>query len=346
MITSINEFFFSDHYLYDKDARFIERVKKATVLNDFKDSELANTRFKKAMYYYGLEALDKISSTHSPIAIVFGNIWFKVGGKNIKAEIKIPEGREGNLYVAVIKDQTVVTLLLFPFDTTNEEIVQKIQDHDGTDVKRLYNNEGNPIAMEGKARKPIFIDLDISDQEFAKQYPAPLLKNNPYTKKGGGLSELEIFKIEDELKHTKTDKVELSPQIIPQEFLSKEIVEKEFVIATGDTIYVPYPGGDIKEKTIRELIIDETGPSRKYSLEFEKTAKIMDLKIGDTFIISPTMKTENLIQLFDHFNLPHDSKLNFIGKIVKFNFYSKKKTGTIPKLGVIIKPTRFFSDIN
>lgn len=342
MITSINEFFFTNHYLYDNDARFIIRIKEAELLNKFNNPELAKERFKKALYYHGLETLDKMASEHSPIGIVFGNIFFRENGKMQKAEIKIPEGREGNLYVAVIKDMEVVTVLLFAANTSNQEIVDKINDHDQTRIKKLYDTTGKVLSLTDSKRKPIIIDLDIDDTEFSKQFPAPQLKNNPYQKNGGGLSEIDVIKIEDELKHTKTDDVKLSPTIIPKEFLTKEIVEKEFVISTGDTILVPYPSGDIKEKTIRELIIDETGTKRIFSLEFERTAKIMDLKIGDTFIISPKMKTEHLIKLFDHFNLPHDSKLNFMGKITKFNFYSKEKTGTIPKLGVIIKPTKFF----
>jgi hypothetical protein len=342
MITTINEFLFTNHYLYDTDARFIQRVKNAEILNSFTNPELAKERFKKAMYYHGLETLDKLATPHSPVGIVFGNIFFRENGKIQKAQIQLPEGRVGNVYVAIIKDNEVITIILLPDNVTNQEIKDKIEAHDNVQIKKLYDISKNELELNNSKRKPIIIDLDIDDKEFSKLFPAPILKNNSYKKGSGGLTDAEVIKIEDEIKSQKTDKIIMSPTIIPQHLLTSEISEKEFVISDGSTILVPYPNGEIKEKTIRTLIIDETGDKRTFSLEFEKTAKVMDLKIGDTFIISPKMKTEHLIKLFDYFNLPHDSELNFMGKITKFNFYSKEKTGTIPKLGVIIKPTKFF----
>lgn len=336
MITSINEFFFSNHYAYDSDNRFKLRVKEAIINNQFKDQALAESRFKKAMYFYGLGVLDKLATAINPLAIVFGNLYFRENKKLVLANIS-GDKNSGNIYTAIIKDQTVVTLLLYPSTFSNQDIFDKIKNHDNTEVKELRDIDNNVLSLGDRKRKNIIIDLDISDTEFNAEYPAISLKNNPMK---GILTPSEIMAIEDEKKNAPKAAV-YSPTAIPMEF--KNLVpNKEYVIYTGMEVLVNYPDGP-KKKKIRSLIVDEKGASRKFSLEFENTAKPMPLELGTTFIISPKIANEEYRKLIDAFNLEDGTQVNFIGPITKFNFYKKGKGNSDrDKLGVIIDPRTYF----
>lgn len=336
MITTINEFFFSKHYAYDTDNRFNLRIKNAKILNSLQNPELADIRLKKALYFYGLEMLDKLAIAIQPIAIVFGNIYFREKGRLIAANIEVDKST-GNVYTALINNQTVITLILLPINISNQEIFDKIKKHDGTEVKQLRDMDGTILSLNDKKRKTIIIDLDIDDAEFAKQYPAITLKNNSIN---GILSPIEINKLEDEKKIQKTQKTIFSSTAIPKEFTAL-IPNKEFVIYKGMEILVPYPDGP-KKKIIRDLVIDEKGASRKFSLIFENTLKPMSLEIGTNFIISPKMANDTYNKLIDAFNLTDGEELHFQGPINKFNFYKKGKGGSDrEKLGIIITP-RFY----
>lgn len=335
MITTINEFFFSKHYAYDSDNRFNLRIRNAIIKNKLQNLELAKTRFKKAMYYYALEILDKTSIAVSPTAIAFGNLYFRENNRLIQAEIEVDKSI-GNIYVAVIKDQTVVTLLLYPFTYSNQDIVDKIKAHDGSEIKDLRDIDLNSLSLSDRKRKNIIIDLDLSDIEFNKQFPAITLKNNSIDKI---LTKQEIEKNEQDKLSTPKEAI-YSPTAIPKEY-STLVPNKEYVIYDGMEVLIQYPEGP-KIKKIRKLIIDETGSSRKFSLEFQNTAKPYPLEIGKNFIISPKISNEEYRKLIDAFNLDDDKEFHFQGPILKFNFYSKQKTGSIPKLGIIIEPKIFF----
>jgi uncharacterized lipoprotein YehR (DUF1307 family) len=338
MYRSINEFFFSKHYMYDANNRFNLRIKNAKILNSFQDPIKADLRLKKALYYYALELLDKSSIAIQPIAIAFGNIYFRENSRLQAAEIEIDNIVKGNVYVAVIKEQTVVTLLLMPLTISNEDIAKKIYDHDGTTIKQLRDMDFKELSFNDKKRKTIVIDLDMSDVDFMNLYPVVTLKNNKITT-ASGLSKIEL----DEITNKKEVKKErtFSINAIPQEFKAL-VPNKEFVIYEGMEIYVPYPDGP-KKKKIRKLIIDETGTSRKFSLEFENTLKPMILDLNTTFIISPKMSNDVYKKLLIGFNLDENTELDFQGPITKFNFYKLGKGGSkVNKLGVIIDPKMYF----
>ena len=341
MVTSILEFFFSNHYLYDSNNRFNLRIKNAVILNKLENMELADKRLKKALFYYGLEVLDKTSIALQPIAFVFGNIYFKQQGRLIPAELQIDNEIKGNVYVAIIKDQTVVTLKLLPLSISNEEIVADVQKHDATELKALYDMDNKVLNLNDKKRKTITIDLDMSDSEFLSVYPAPVLKNNQYQLNGSGVSNADMDWInKDKQATTDIKNIKTSYQVIPEN-LKQFVPEKEFVLSEGQTIWVPYPDGP-KQKKIKKIIRDEKGATHKYFLEFESTLKPFELNKGTMFIISPELKTENFRKLYTAFDLEFGTPLNFQGPIERLSYYSKEKTKSVHKLGVIINPRNFF----
>jgi hypothetical protein len=63
--------------------------------------------------------------------------------------------------------------------------------------------------------------------------------------------------------------------------------------------------------------------------------------MGMKFIIQPKLNNDNYKKLIEIFNLNAGDDISFQGPIVKFNYYSKQKTGNIPKLGVIIEPRMY-----
>ncbi len=333
MITSINEFFFSNHYAYDGDNRFKTRIKEAKIINKLDNIELAENRLKRALYYIGLEILDKQVNKINNIGVVFGNIYFRQNSKIIPAEIEIDKNRVGNVYVVIISNNTVVTLKLFPLTSTNQIISDDIKNETDNPIQ-LYDYNGNKLSLEDKKRPIIYIDLDISDDEFNKTYPKPILKNN---KPNGIFTTYEIEDMNKEISTRVEKKDKFVPTIITSE-MSKLVPNKEFVIYKGMEILVSYPDGP-KKKIIRDLVVDEKGASRKFSLVFENTLKPMELNIGTTFIISPKMENDVYLQLLDGFNLEPGSELHFQGPITKFNFYKIGKGGSDrDKLGVIIQP--------
>lgn len=331
MVTSILEFFFSNHYLYDADNRFNTRIKNAVVLNTFKNQSLADSRLKKALFHFGLGALDKTSIAQQPIAMVFGNIYFREDGRLVPAEIQIDSNRKGNVYVAIINDQTVITLKLFPITVSNAEIAEDIEKHDGTVVKAMYDMDNKLLSLTDKKRKTIVIDLDITDAEFMSQYPAPVLKNNPYQMGSGGVSQADMLWIEKE-KNSNPEKTVLTGHALTADM--KAIVqEKEWVINKGSTILVRYPDG-IKPKTLDEIIIDDKSSPRKFILRFKNTAKLYPLNIDSNFISSPKQQTETYNKLIDAFDLDPKAEFNFEGPIKRFMDYTKRN-GSI---GIVIEP--------
>lgn len=332
MVTSILEFFFSNHYLYDADNRFTKRIKNVKIVNKLEKRELAELRLKKALFHYGLGVLDKTSIALQPIAIVFGNIFFRENGKITQAELEIENGRTGNVYVAIIGDQTVVTLKLFSINVTNQEIADDLERHDGTEIKALYDMDNNVLNMADKKRKTIIVDLDINDAEFLTQYPAPVLRNNPYNKGGNGVSKTDMEWIERD-KPVVAEKPLMAGHVIPSD-LKQYAPEKEWGISKGTVVLVRYPDG-IREKTVQEIIVDDKGPNKKYSLRFEKTLNTYSLNVGGNFIISPKQQTDTYVRLMNAFALNPDDNINFEGPIRKFMDYMKKAK---PSLGVVIDP--------
>lgn len=339
MITTILEFIFTGHYLYDADNSFNKRIKNAKILNKLSNIELADRRLKKALFYYGLEMLDKMDIAQQPVGIVFGNLFFREAGRITPAELKLENGLKGNVYVAIVKNHEVVTLILMPLQSTNGEIAEKIKNHDGVELKALYDMDTKILGYSDSKRKSIVIDLDMADAEFDKIYRAPVLKNNQYQLNGSGVSNSDMVWINKE-KDLKPEKIEFSLKAISPDIKSL-IKEKEFVIYDGMTIFVPYPDGP-KQKKIKKLIFDKTGSTVKYILEFENTMKPLELTRDMTFIISPKMQTDEYKRMYQEFGLEFGTPLNFQGPIVRFNPYSKEKTGNIIKLGIIINPRNYF----
>jgi hypothetical protein len=343
MITNLLEFYFSKHYFYDSDNRFKLRIKDAVILNELSQMDLAKTRFKQVLSYIGLTKLDNLSiQKYKAFGIVFGNLFFREHSKLIKANIQVDKS-EGNIYVAIIKNETVVTILLLPDFMTNQDILEKCnKEANNAQLETLIDISGNKLDMDSKKRPSLIIDLDIEYKEFNSQYPV-ILKNNQWS--SNVFSDIEIgdfkknaFDIE---KTQKDNKVILSGQVIPED-VKKFIPEKEFVIYVGKKIFVPYPDG-IKEKVIKKLIINEKGDKREFSLEFENTLKPMKLDIGTQFIITPNFNNDALDKLVKSFNLESENDLSFQGPITKFSYYSKAKTKSIEKLGIFINSRLFLN---
>ena len=149
----------------------------------------------------------------NPIAIAFGNLYFKENGRLILADIEVDKN-SGNIYVAIIKEQTVVTLVLYPSTYSNQDIYDKLKSHDDTDIKELRDIDLNKLSLADRKRKNIIIDLDITDAEFNKLYPAVTLKNNQLSKI---LTPIELSKNEEDKLNTPQKDV-YSPTAIPVEF--------------------------------------------------------------------------------------------------------------------------------
>jgi hypothetical protein len=343
MITSIFEFVFSNHYFYDNDNRFFTRIKNAKVLNKFNDSSLANKRFKMAMYSMALYQLDKKQYNISPIGIVFGNIYFKEGGKLQPAIIEVDNERQGNVYVAVIKDERVVTIILLPIGVSNQEIVDKLETHDNSKLKQLLDLKTfNILNLNDKKRSTQIIDLDMSETDFLKEFPIGSLKMNEPNISPSGLSPAEIEEI-DRMSKLKPEDSLFSIRAIDTDKIAqvKDLI-KEYTIGEGQSILVPYPEGP-RDKVIRKIVLDEKGDKRKYYLEFEKTAKIYDLTIGSNFIISPKVKNDKYNKLLKMFDLPEDQFMNFQGKITAISYYKGSRFADGKhKLGILIDPKFYF----
>ena len=321
------------------------RIKNVKILNtELNDNVLAKQRFRQALSYLALEQLDKISTTIKSIGLVFGTIFFKENGKLIKANLTDGEKAEGNLYVAIIKDDTVVTLLLLNSNLSNQDILEKCnKNSDNVKIEKLINIKGQDLDMSSNKRDAIIIDLDLPFAEWNKLYPImPKLKNNPWSNSAFSKQEIEDMEIKqlDADKVKGKNKVYFSPMTIPMD-LKPMIKEKEFVIYAGMNILVNIDG-QIKNKIIRQLIVDERGEHRTFALEFENTLKPMNLALGTSFIISPEVKNVELLNLMGAFGLSENDEIAFQGPIVKFNYYKIGKGGsTIPKLGIVIQARQF-----
>lgn len=339
MITSLLEFYFSKHYFYDSDNRFKLRVLNANILNNLTDMTKAKSRFVQAMSYLALEKLDGLSTNGKPVAIVFGGVMFAENGKMQTAKLEVDKS-EGNTYVAIVTNENVVTLLLFPNSTSNQDIFDKVRKDTSegkVQIEKLINLKGETLDLNSQKREAIVIDLDIDIKEFNKQFPVAKLKNNVWSKSAFAKEELEdiMLKGKEREKEEMQNKVHFSPSAIPDN-LKSFVPDKEFVIYEGMRILVKI-GEEYKWKTIKKLNVSEKGDKREFTLEFENTLKPMPLTLGTIFVINPVMKNEEYLKLLSAFNLNPEDKLSFVGPIVKFNFYKKGKGGSDrDKLGVII----------
>lgn len=339
MITNILEFKFSNHYFYDDNNRFKSRVKDAKILNNLENKEKAEFRFKQVMYNLLLTQLDKMTTKNKNVGIIIGEVVFIQNGKFIPAIIQ-GDNNSGNLYVAVIKNETVVTLLLLKNTLTNEEILDQFNNHnkrkDLDTIDKLIDING--ITINSKLRNKIVVNLNMTDAEFYTKYSSPVLTQNAYSK--NGFTELDAKQWKEKEIIALKDKVVMSGTIIPAD-LKESTPEKEWVIFPGIKVWVKYPDG-LKLKEIEQLIIDEKGDKRKYELRFKNTLKTYPVNIGDTFISTPEQKTDTYMKLIKSFNLEPTHVFSFEGPILRLSYYSKEKTGTIPKLGVIIQPRQFY----
>jgi hypothetical protein len=316
-------------------------------MNDLSDVTKAKARFKQAMSYYCLEKLDKLSTTYNNVGLVIGNVFFRENGK-IQAADLIVDKSEGNTYIAIIGNDTVVTLMLVSGNMSNGDIFAKHDNEkDHSKLDKLIDINGKDLDLNSKKRETIIIDLDMDYAEFNKLYPVAKLKNNKWS--NINFSKEEISDIEEHNKKREKDEIankeHFSPSAIPED-LKDQVPDKEFVIYEGMKILV-FINGEIKWKTIKKLIINEKGDKREFSLEFENTLKTMPLELGSAFIITPEMKNEEYSKLLKAFDIDDDSKLSFIGKITKFNFYKKGKSGSkMDKLGVIINSRQYIKTPN
>jgi hypothetical protein len=341
MITSLNEFHFSRHYLYDSDNRFTLRIKHAKIVNRLTKPELAQERFKRAMYYLALEKLDKLSFKEKTVGVVFGNIYFRSEKRLVPAEVQIDNNRVGNVYVVIVKDDEVVTIKLLPLKVTNQEIFDNIT-RDGANINTLIGiKNATVLDLNGSKRDAIVVDLDVTDAEFNKEYPIPVLKTN----KTSGLSADDLALLDRGNKEREEERSKVfSASYIPSEIMTQvgDLI-KETVIAEGDTIFVPYPDGP-KQKTIRKIHTVQKKGKRAFELEFNNTLTRLPLDPGVQYISTPKTKNEKYYRLLDLFKLDDDANINFQGKIVSVTYYSPEKAGRNGKmgLGVLIDPRSYF----
>lgn len=344
MITTINEFKFSNHYVKDDDNRFEYRVKNAKIKNtDLKDIDKANKRFKAVLYYHSLETLHNMQKPGSMIGVVFGNTYFREDGRIKPAIIEVDKERNGNVYVAIVKEQTVTTMLLVPMSKSNADIIKQMKDHEKRVSKEkmtkpaiykgLYNLNGDKLEETGNKRKPLIIDLDIKDEDFNKQYPYPILPANVLNDIRG-LS--DFYK--DEVSKMKPRE---DTRIVYHPVSEKmPLAEKEFVIARdSEILFKKNKDSEPELKTIREIYVTEYGNRVKYEIELVGSLTRYELKRGMTFIISPAVENKQKRELMDMFNLEDGENISFSGPIVRFAPYPKGKGGSDRfKLGVVIKP--------
>lgn len=344
MITTINEFKFSNHYTKDNDSRFESRIKRAKIVNtDIDNLDKANERFKKALYYIGLEKMDQLNLETGLIGVVFGNIYFKENKRLKPAIVEIDNKRQGNVYVAIVKNNKLITIILLPMTYSNSSIVDKIKEHERREgiknntepdkVNNLYDLNGNVLDLNSSKRRPITIDLDMKEDEFNKLYPYSILKNNSIHDING----LTDFYKDEVSKKTAREDTEFvyTPTVgkIPLE-------EKEFVIYKGMNILFKTDNNKEPElKQIYDIIVTEYGNRIKYELQFEGFINKYEIKPGDNFIITPKIQNKQYKELIDMFDLEDGKEISFSGPIVKFMSYKKGKGGSDRfKLGVIIKP--------
>lgn len=351
MITTINEYLFTNHYILKPDERFKKRILNAEILNkNIKNVELAKNRFKIALSYYGLEMLDKIQRPKD-VGFVFGNIMFKEDKKAIPAELQTPDGVKGNVYVAVVKDGNVITLLLMPQMMDNNGILSKIQKDPDTQkfdgkIETLIANDGSEldVTIGNKKRKPIIIDLDISDEEFRNKYDIPLIKNSTNLQLVKAAELLDEFQLKQMQKIQQEQENTKNIVFLPPKNASIPLENLEGVIYHGMEALIPEAGGAVY-KMIREIEKVVYGNRIEYVLHFENTKKTFSLKEGITFIVKPVSKNTDTYKLkvMPKFDLTQEQDVYFKGNIKKFNPYPKGKGGSDRfKLGVIINPTSYY----
>ena len=337
MITSILEYRFSNHYFNDIDNRFKLRVKDVNILNNFENKEQAMIRFRMVMYNFLLTQLDKMETRNGKdrnYGLIFGEVVFINNDKIEPAQLKA-DNNVGNLYVCIIKNDTVVTLLLLKNTLTNEEILSQLNAHEnrnpnGIKITSIKNMNGIDLSMDSKSRPKITINLDMPDSEFFTKYNSPILINNKYNSNSFSVEDAE--KMSNIVKKYINDKPIMTGHALTADM--KAIVqEKEWVINKGSTILVRYPDG-IKPKTIDEIIIDDKSSPRKFILRFKNTAKLYPLNIDSNFISSPKQQTETYNKLIDAFDLDPKADFNFEGPIKRFMDYTKRN-GSI---GIVIEP--------
>ncbi len=343
MITSLLEFYFTKHYFYDNDNRFKLRVKDVKILNTLTNTDQALPRFRQALSYLALEKLDVLSTEPGGFIVMIGAIYFRDGGRLQPAQLEADKS-DGNVYIAVVNDNQVITTFLVQSFMTNRDIIEKCnKDSKNVKVEKMINLEGKELPLDSKQRPIVTIDLDSDFAEFSKEFPVARLKNNVWSDTAFTKIELDnIERLNKERIKKDAESGSMSPMAIPAN-LKPFIPDKEFVISEGSQILVKYPDG-IKSKTISKLIVNATGDKKKFTLEFKNTAKPMELVDGMPFIISPKMENDVYDKLIAGFGLESGTGLSFLGPIVKFNFYKKGKGGSDrDKVGVIISPRLWLS---
>jgi hypothetical protein len=337
MITSILEYRFSDHYFNDSDNRFKYRVKDVELLNNFANPDKAKARFRQVMYDLLLTKLDRLETRvreHMNFGLIFGEVVFIENGKIVPAIIK-GDNNTGNLYVAIIKGETVVTLELLSSSIDNLEIIKQLNRHeqrskDPVEITALKDISGIEIPAGSNKRPKITVNLDIPDADFYAKYKTPTLINNKFSAKG--LSEDEVSKLQNQANQIADSKPVMAGHALTAD-MKQFVPEKEWVINKGSKIYVRYPDG-IKPKIVDEIIVDEKGASRKYILRFKNTAALYPLNVDSSFISTPKQQTDTFNRLMSAFDLKATDEVSFEGPIKRFMDY-RKKTGAI---GVVIDP--------
>lgn len=347
MITSILEFYFSNHYLYDKDNRFTKRVKNVKILNKLKDIEAANARLKRVLYYLALDRLDARTSSVNNAAVVFGDISFKENGNVFNAKLETEDGYVGNTYVAIVTKNLVITIKIYEENTSNIEILKDADKSSQNGIEKLISLlGGTELELSSNNRDSIIIDLDESFSSFAKKWPVPNIKNNPYSNEIGGLSYDDIDWISAKGRELADA---FSPAVSMTHMTDLEMLEikakgliKECVIGEGDRIWVSYPNGP-KEKTIKSIKRVEVN-NIAYEIEFENTAKKVTIQEGSDWIITPKSKNDKYAQLLMLFDIKNDTDLSFKGKIRSITYYKagKSSAGSKHKLGILIDPRSYF----
>lgn len=340
MITTINELLFSKHYINDGAKTRFKRIREIQILTELDNIELANKRLKSALYNLSLKKLDNIINTNFVIYVI-PKITFIENGKRIQTVLSSDAGN-GNSFIFICNDGQVITTYLSRSNDLSF-ILNKVKEHNKIKPKGIYSLLDNHLYDKNIDDETI-IDLDISDFDFFKTYtPFNTLSNNDLTKI---LTKKELSNISNDLEtynKNKPAETVMSGNFMVHNLGDIELTEKEFVVGTiGEEIYT-YVNNEPKIKTIRRAYRDEKVSPAKMYLEFERTIKPLELKIGSNFIIKPKNENEETLRLKEQFGIKPGQDVYFSGKIVRLTFYKKEKTKTVEKIGIIIRPSQVLS---
>lgn len=327
MITNILEFKFSDHYNSSPDNRLALRVINAQLVSD--PSASTKLRFLRAVLSVLIGDLDKIQlASNIKSCLIVVPLYLKRAGKISPLEFSA-DSRVGSMYTVIVSNDRVVTILINKVSDSNEEIIKKAEQHSGEQIDQLYSWQFKPLQKEGKNRTSLVIDLDQSENEFLKSWPAVKLVNNSWNEALTSLEKDYLTKTVFSPQFTQT-----SDEWIMQ---VKDLI-KEWTFTEGDEILVPYPDGP-KLKKVRKIIQDTKGDKTKWLIEFEKTLKPFYLTAGTQFIISPKIKKDKYYKMLAVFGLSDQNQIFFQGPIKSVSAYkgSRFNDGKL-RLGIIIEP--------